>query len=103
MSPFKAVISFNPGNDLMKVLSPAKMIFELCPSTLSFAKVLIAVVICVPNVFASDGKLLASDEKENPLPGKSMNIRLAVLVNLFGFAESVISLLSLSGPIPPSE
>jgi len=44
---------------------------------------------------------LRSVVNENPLPRRSINIRLAVLVNLLGFAERVISLLSLTGPIPP--
>jgi hypothetical protein len=42
MMPLRAVMSSNPGSDLMKVPSPAMMIFELCPRTLYFTKELMA-------------------------------------------------------------
>ena len=93
-------MSSRPGSDLIKVLSPAIIIFELWPRTLFRTNVLIAKVSCYPNVDAVVGRSAGLAAKEKPLPNRSRNITLAMLVKEFGLADRVMSLLRFKGPMP---
>jgi hypothetical protein len=93
-------MSSRPGSDLIKVLSPAIIIFELWPRTLYLTNVLIAKVSCYPNVDAAVGRSAGLAANEKPLPKRSRNITFAVLVKEFGLADRVKSLLRFKGPMP---